>query len=69
MSSSFDDLLNTGTLESVQEILRARATHEHKDEDYAAYIRLRQTLLQDENIRHRLPYGVDPTVRTTKGPS
>ena len=58
MSSSFDDLLNTGTLESVQEILRARATHEHKDEDYAAYIRLRQTLLQDENIRHRLPYVV-----------
>ena len=58
MSSSFDDLLNTGTLESVQEILRARATHEHKDEDYAAYISLRQTLLQDENIRHKLPYVV-----------
>ena len=58
MSSKYDNLLYTEILEQIQEIMLARATHEHKEEDKVSYIRLRRALMQDENMRQRLPYVV-----------
>ena len=55
MSSKNDNLLYTEILEQIQEIMLARATHEHKEEDKVSYIRLRRALMQDENMRQRLP--------------
>ena len=55
MSSKYDNLPNTEILEQIQEIMLARATHQHKEEDKVSYIRLRRALMQDENMRQRLP--------------
>ena len=42
----------------LQNIMRARATHNHEPEDHIRYVNIRQVFIQDVSTRDRLPHAV-----------
>ena len=58
MSAENENQVVSELLIQLQNLMRARATHQHAFGDDELYIDLRQTLMRIENIRSRLPISV-----------